>query len=133
MYHSAPVNQFYSPRLRVAQGNSTLTMEVREEFFHAAGALHGSVYLKAPDDAAFFAANSLERERFVLTASFTTYLTKPVTSGTLRSVGRVASRTRSQFISESVLYDTQGDEVGRGSGIFVRSRIRLADTPGYAP
>ena len=55
------------------------------------------------DDAAFFAANSLERDVFVLTTSFTTYLTRPVSSGTLRSVGRVVNRNKSQFIAEAVL------------------------------
>jgi uncharacterized protein (TIGR00369 family) len=107
MYHSAPVNQFYSPRLRVAQGNSTLTMEVREEFFHAAGALHGSVYFKAPDDAAFFAVNSLVPGHFVVTVSLNIYLLRPVQSGTDDRV------------------------VARGSGSFMRSRVPLNSIESY--
>lgn len=133
MYLDGPINQIFHPRIEVRESEATIEMEVSERFFHAARAVHGSVYFKMLDDAAFFAANSLERERFVVTASFTTYFTKPVTSGTLRSVGKVASHTRSQFIAEAVLYDSEGKEVGRGSGVFVRSRIRLKDTPGYAP
>jgi acyl-coenzyme A thioesterase PaaI-like protein len=85
------------------------------------------------DDAAFFAANSLERDVFVLTTSFTTYLTRPVSSGRLRSVGRVVNRNKSQFIAESVLHDSEGNEIGRGSGVFVRSKIPLGKTRGYAP
>jgi len=39
--------------------------------------LHGSVYFKAFDDAAAFAVYSVEREVFVVTASFRTYLLAP--------------------------------------------------------
>jgi uncharacterized protein (TIGR00369 family) len=133
MYAAGPINELFQPVLEVGEGVASIDMEVSEQFFHAGGALHGSVYFKMLDDAAFFAANSLERERFVLTTSFTLYLTGPVTSGRLRAVGRVVHRTRSQFIAEAVLTDSAGDEVARGSGVFVRSRIRLADTPGYEP
>ena len=83
------------------------------------------------DDAAFFAANSLEPEVFVLTSSFTTYMTRPVVSGALRSEGRVVHRTRSQFLAESVLFDEEGREVGRGNGVFVRGRTSLTDARGY--
>ena len=84
------------------------------------------------DDAAFFASNSLEREVFVLTTSFTTYLSKPVSSGALRSVGRVVNRNKSQLIAEAVVYDSKGGEIGRGSGIFVRSNLPLSGAKGYA-
>lgn len=133
MYLAGPINEIFRPSIEIREGEATIEMEVSERFFHAARAVHGSVYFKMLDDAAFFAANSLERERFVLTASFTTYFTRPITSGTLRSVGKVASRTRSQFIAEAVLVDSQGQEAARGNGVFVRSRIRLEDTPGYGP
>ena len=35
--------------------------------FHAAGAGHGTIYFKMLDDAAFYAANSMVEEQFVLT------------------------------------------------------------------
>jgi uncharacterized protein (TIGR00369 family) len=133
MYLAGPINEIFRPSIEIREGEATIEMEVSERFFHAAQAVHGSVYFKMLDDAAFFAANSLERDRFVLTASFTTHFARPVTSGILRSVGRVTSRTRSKFMAEAVLYDSDENEVGRGSGVFVRSRIRLGDTPGYEP
>ena len=83
------------------------------------------------DDAAFFAASSLEREVFVLTTSFTTYLTKPVSSGALRSVGRVVNQNKSQLISEAIVYDSKDDEIGRGNGIFIRSKLPLKAVEGY--
>jgi len=131
MYLVAPINDFYRPRIEVFEAGSTIEIDLSPGFHHAAGAVHGSVYFKMLDDAAFFAANSLERDVFVLTTSFTTYLTRPVTSGVLRSKGKVVSRTRSQFIAQAVVSDDEGYEVGRGSGVFVRSKIPLASVPGY--
>ena len=99
MYLAAPISDLYHPSIEISDSEATIEIEVAEQFFHAAGGLHGSVYFKLLDYAAFFAANSLERDVFVLTTSFTTYLTRPVSSGTLRSVGRVVNRNKSQFIA----------------------------------
>ena len=132
MYLAAPINEFYRPVIEVSEAQATIEIEVTDKLFHAARAVHGSVYFKMLDDAAFFAANSLEREVFVLTTSFTTYLTRPVSSGRLRSVGRVVNRNKSQFIAEAVVHDSKGNEIGRGSGVFVRSKLPLAEAMGYA-
>jgi len=78
MYLAAPISELYHPSIVISDSEATIEIEVSEQFFHSAGALHGSVYFKMLDDAAFFAANSLERHVFVLTTSFTTYLTRPV-------------------------------------------------------
>ena len=131
MYLSAPINAIYRPRIEVSESAATIEIDVDPKLFHAGAALHGSVYFKMLDDAAFFAANSLEREVFVLTASFTTYLLRPVSSGTLRSVGRLVHRSRSRFLADAAVFDADGNEVGRGSGEFVRGKTALTDTPGY--
>lgn len=134
MYAAAPLNMaFYHPTMTVGEGKATIEMVLAEHHHHSAGAAHGSVYFKMLDDAAFFAANSLEHETFVLTSSFTTYLLRPVVQGTLRSEGRVVNIGRSQFIAESVLYDEKGREVGRGNGVFVKGRTPLAEATGYGP
>ncbi|HCS26840.1 MAG TPA: thioesterase [Spongiibacteraceae bacterium] len=132
MYKAAPVNAFYLPEMVVSKGEAVIEIEVSEKLFHSAGAVHGSVYFKMLDDAAFFAANSLEPDYFVLTTSFTTYLTRPVSAGKLKSVGRVVNSNKSQFIAESVAYDEQGREIGRGNGIFMRSKMPLAEVAGYS-
>ena len=104
MYLAAPINELHSPTIDISEGQAIIESEVDPCFFHTAGALHGSVYFKALDDAAFFAAASLEPERFVLTVSFTIYLTRPVTGGRLRAEGRVATRTSSLLVAESVTH-----------------------------
>ncbi|MFT6733882.1 MAG: hypothetical protein ACJAS9_002076 [Polaribacter sp.] len=80
-------------------------MDVKKEFFHGAKAVHGSVYFKLLDDSTFFVANSLETEFFVLTTSFTTYLTRPISNGKMKAIGKVANKNRSQFIAEPIVYD----------------------------
>jgi uncharacterized protein (TIGR00369 family) len=108
-------------------------MDVSEQYHHSGGGVHGCVYFKMLDDAAFFAANSDEPHVFVLTTSFTTYLTRPVSHGSLRAVGKVVHKNNSQFISESIVYDSTGKEIGRGNGVFVRSKIPLGQAKGYRP
>ena len=131
MYAAAPINQFYSPIMTVSEGVAEIEINANSSLHHSAGAVHGSVYFKMLDDAAFFAASSLETEVFVLTTSFTTYLTRPISEGLMRSVGKVVNKNKSQFIVEAVVYDAENREIGRGHGVFVRSKQRLADVNGY--
>jgi uncharacterized protein (TIGR00369 family) len=130
MYLAAPTNEYYKPTIVVRDAESEIKIDLKESMFHSAGAVHGSVYFKVLDDSAFFAANSLEHEYFVLTSSFTTYLTRPITSGELKAVGKVVSKTKNQWIVESIAYN-DGKEVARGSGVFVRGKLRLENAKGY--
>ena len=132
MYLAGPINRLYGPEIAVSEGAAVIEMNVSEDFFHAGGSLHGSVYFKMLDDAAFFAANSLEREVFVLTASFSTRFRRPVTGGRLRAVGRVTEAGGSRYRADSELFDESGAPVAEGSGVFARSRIALVDAMGYA-
>ncbi len=131
MYQAAPINKIFPPVMTVSEGEAVIEIELSSEFFHSAGAVHGSVYFKVLDDSAFFAANSLEADLFVLTSSFTTYITRPVSSGKMRAVGRVVNKNRSQWIVESVVFDSENREIARGNGIFVRSKVLLKDAAGY--
>jgi len=130
MYLSAPINQFYSPSISISKGQAEIKTEVKPDFFHAAGSLHGSVYFKLLDDASFFAVNSLVKDFFVLTVSFNIYLTRPVTKGVLIAQGEVVSRSVNYFVSDSVL-TIDDKEVARGSGSFLRSRVELAEVESY--
>jgi uncharacterized protein (TIGR00369 family) len=131
MMHSASFIQFTGARVSIKKGEAKIILPVKKEFFHAAGAMHGALYFLALDNAAFFAANSLVEDVFVLTTSFTTYITRPVSDGVVKSIGRVVNQNRSQFICESVLFDSNEKEIARATGIFVRSKIPLSDKIGY--
>ena len=131
MYASAPINDFFRPVMQVSKGRAVITMKVRRDFYHAANAVHGALYFKALDDAAFFAVNSLVPDRFVLTVSLNAYLTRPISEGEVRAVGQVVHRSRRLFVAESQLFDSAGKEIARGSGTFVPSDIPLSPQIGY--
>ena len=131
MYASGPVNEYFAPRIQVSQGRAEVIVPVRQDFFHAAGAVHGSVYFKALDDAAFFAVNSLVQDVFVLTVSFNIYLIRPISEGEMKATGRTVHRSRRLFLAEAELFDAKGREIGRGSGTFIRSTSPLSKEIGY--
>jgi uncharacterized protein (TIGR00369 family) len=131
MYASAPVNEYFAPEMTISKGQAEVVIRVRPDFFHAASAVHGSVYFKALDDAAFFAVNSLVEDVFVLTVSFNLYLTRPVSKGDMKATGRVVHRSRNLFVAEADLVDSRGRQIARGSGSFVRSTISLSPELGY--
>ena len=96
-----------------------------------ASAAHGTIYFKMLDDAAFYAANSMVTDRFLLTTAFNLHFTKPVRAGEVIAEGRWISGRRRVFIAESHLVDAEGDEIGRGTGTFMRSHIALSGLAGY--
>src|SRR3954463_5495407 len=89
MYASAPINEFFAPRLHIPEaGVAELRMMIRPDFHHAAHAAHGAVYFKALDDATFFAAVFIDAAVFVLYVSFTLYLARSVTEDSVTAPGR---------------------------------------------
>ncbi len=133
LYASAPVNNQFASSLEVTgEGAARIEFEVTGECFHAAGAAHGTIYFKMLDDAAFYAANTLVTDRFLLTTSFNLHFTKPVREGRVAAEGRWVSGRRRVFVAESRLVDAEGDEIGRGTGTFMKSRIPLSSLEGYS-
>jgi uncharacterized protein (TIGR00369 family) len=132
MYHGAPINTFFGPRITVDSGTATVRMTVRGDFHHAAHATHGSVYFKMLDDAAFFAVQSLVTDVFVLTVSFNVHLLAPVAEGEMVSQGRVVHQSKRLFVAESTI-EVAGKVVARGNGTFMRSAVRLDSKVGYEP
>jgi uncharacterized protein (TIGR00369 family) len=132
LYAVAPITGWYGASIRIADGQAEVRIPVRSEFYHSAAAVHGSVYFRALDDAAFFAANSRVTDVLVLTVSFTVHFTAPVCDGELLAVGRVVHEARRLVVAESALRDDAGRLLATGSGTFTRSRIALTQEIGYA-
>ena len=133
LYASAPINEKFNSRLEITgDGRSRIIFQVEESVFHAAGAAHGTIYFKMLDDAAFYAANTRATDRFLLTTSFNLHFTKPVRAGEVVAEGMWISGKRRVFVAESRLVDAEGDEIGRGTGTFMRSHIALSSLPGYS-
>lgn len=132
LYASAPINTLFDSTLTILEkGRSRIAFTVDERLFHAAGAVHGTVYFKMLDDAAFYAANSLLTDRFLLTTAFNLHFTAPLREGTVYAEGRWISGRRRVFVAEARLVTEDGEEIGRGTGTFMRSQIALAGLAGY--
>lgn len=131
MYDAAPVNKWFAPVLKVGAGEAEITLPLRPEFHHSAGAVHGSLYFKALDDATFFAANSLVAETFVLTAHFELDLLQPVVMGNLIARAKVTGEDDRRIYAEGELFNDDGDLLARGKGDFARSKIPLTPQVHY--
>ena len=133
MYLSAPINtQVYEGiTITIGAERAELTLRVGPKYHHAAKAMHGSVYFKMLDDAAFFAVNSIVEDVFVYTVSLNVQLLRPVASGLVRSVGELKFKSTNLFIADSELFDERNKLVGRATGNFMRSRIALTEEIGY--
>lgn len=131
MYNNAKVNKILKPRLTVSNGEAEVIFPVDDHMFHGAGAVHGSYYFKALDDSAWFAVASQVTDVFVLTTSFNLHLLRPIAAGEMKGVGKVVTRTRTQYIAESIVVDSKGRELARGSGTFVKGSILYKDLEAY--
>lgn len=132
LYASAPINGLFRSRLILPEaGRSEISFTVASEGFHAAGAAHGTLYFKMLDDAAFYAANGLVSDRFLLTTAFNLHFTKSMREGEARAEGRWISGRRRVFVAEARIVDSEGEECARGTGTFMRSHIALSGLEGY--
>ena len=134
LYASAPINRIFRSTLAIKdEGRARIDFAITPETYHAAGAAHGTIYFKMLDDAAFYAANTLVTDRFLLTTSFNLHFTRPVRAGDVVAQGRWISGRRRVLVAEAWLIDEEGEMIGRGTGTFMRSHIGLSGLPGYAP
>lgn len=133
LYASAPINAMFRSQLSITEeGRARIEFLVDPQCYHAAGAAHGTIYFKMLDDAAFYAANTLVTDRFLLTTSFNLHFTRPVRAGRVVAEGRWVSGRKRVLVAEARLVDAEGEEIGRGTGTFMRSRIALSGLEGYA-
>jgi uncharacterized protein (TIGR00369 family) len=132
LYHQANVQQLFSgSSISVSHSRAEITIPVAPLYFHGANAVHGSVYFKLLDDAAYFAVASVVQDVFIVTSSFQLSLLRPVTGGTLKAVGSLRSRSKQLFVAEATLYNEKGKEVAFGTGQFMKTVQALESLKGY--
>jgi uncharacterized protein (TIGR00369 family) len=133
MYASGLINKelYDSVHLEITDEKAEISMLVDPKYFHAGNSLHGSVYFKMLDDAAYFAVHSIVSDSFVYTTSFNIQILRPVKVGRIRAVGELKFKSKHLFIADAVLYDEKNREVARGSGTFMKSKMSLDETMGY--
>lgn len=133
MYLQANVNRmiFDTTTINISEGEAEIGLTVSEKYHHKGGAMHGAVYFKLLDDSAYFAANSLVTDYFLLTSSFQINLIRPVVSGPIYAKGTIRSKSKNLIIAESRLLDKNHKEVAFGTGNFMTSKIELNKEIGY--
>ena len=132
LYLAAPITRLFPSTLTIpSSGESVIQAVIGPEACHAAGAIHGTGYFKMLDDAAFYAANSLVNDRFLLTTAFNLLFTRPLKPGPVTAYGRWISGRRRVFVADARLVDSEGEEIARGIGTFMRSKFALSSLPGY--
>lgn len=132
MFHRAPIQRFLSgAEITVSEGKASYSLNIKQDYFHAADAMHGAVYFKLLDDAAYFACASKEQTYFLLTKSYKIDFIRPVEIDRLTAVGELVSQNENVFVAKSSITNSQGKIVATGEGIFVRSRKLLAEQQGY--
>jgi uncharacterized protein (TIGR00369 family) len=133
MYLKTKVNVeiFDTITAKIAEGEAEIGLTITDKYFHALDAIHGTVYFKLLDDAAFFAANSVVEDVFVLTSTFNLNLIRPASEGKLKSIGKLRSQSKNLLIAESTLYNEEGKEIALGTGTFMKSRVALTPEIGY--
>lgn len=133
MYLNANMNQhiYDTTTAKIGNESAEIGLTIHEKYFHALGAIHGSVYFKLLDDAAFFAVNSIVEDVFVLTTSFNINLLRPANQGTILAKGKVRYKSKNLYTADSRLYNEEGKEIGFGTGNFAKSKILLSEEIGY--
>ena len=130
-YSNAPINQLFKPKMKLSLGQCEIEMEISKNFHHSANSLHGSIYFKMLDDAAWGASNTYIDDVFLFTYNFNIYLTKPVSSGIIISKGKVIDKKNGKIKAKSILYDSKNNEIARGDGLFMKSKYLLKDAIGF--
>jgi uncharacterized protein (TIGR00369 family) len=131
MYLAAPCNEYYDPGIRISEGEAEVVIPVQEKFLDAAGSVHGSVFHRAMNDAALFAVNSVVPKDLMLSTDFHIQLTGAFAEGELIARGRVIGTSEDHCLAEAVVLDSEGGELGRGTGIFVKTETPLSSEMGY--
>lgn len=132
LYHSAAIQQFIAgSHLTVQHQTSEITLPILPVYYHGANAMHGALYFKLLDDAAYFSVASVVQDVFIVTSSFQINLVRPVTGGTIKAVGKVRTIGKNLFVAESTLYNDKGKEIAFGTGQFMKTNQPLSSLPGY--
>jgi acyl-coenzyme A thioesterase PaaI-like protein len=127
LYLAAPYNSGHEPGIRISLGEADIVVPIQEDYFNTAGVLSSTICFKAMNDAAIFAVSSLVVNSVALTMNFSISLTQTPASGDLLARGRFVGISGDQYLAESILTDSNGEEIGRGEGA-----LEVRDVPSLA-
>ena len=127
LYLSAKINSrlFPTSTIEIRAKEATISLEVSDNYHHGFNAMHGAIYFKLLDDAAYFAVNSVVQDQLVVTSTFNTQLLRPHKTGKLIATGTLTFASRSLFYAESEIKNTEGKIIAKGQGQFMKSGIKF--------
>ena len=131
MYLSAPCNDLYEPGIRVSEGSAEILVPVKQEFLDPDGAVQNTLCMKILADAAAYAVNSGIDRFLVKPVAVNVYFTEAAPRGRLIARGRYVGASGDHLMAESLLTDSEGVEIARGSGTFVAGNTELSPDIGY--
>ena len=132
LYESAPSHQWCNAKIKVEYQTSELQLNVDSHHFHGANAVHGSILFKLLDDASYFAAQSVERDHFLVTTSFEVKFCRPVSTGKVHAKGELVLATSNHLFAEAKVFNERNKLLAFGSGQFNRSKMNLNELHGYS-
>lgn len=131
LFADAAINDFYRPSISISEREAIITIAVDPKFFHSGKTVHGSVYFKLLDDACYFACQSLETEKFLVTSSFNIQYIAPVSAGIITATATVTANKKNVFFAAGEIHDFKDRLVASGNGTFMPSRLGLGEDVGY--
>ncbi len=129
LYQKANVNEnvFTHSKLIIDHKQAIINWPVDEKLFHAGNGLHGSIIFKLLDDAAYFAAASVEKDYFLLTSGFHIHFYRPVDKGELTAKGTLIQLGKNHFEAKAELRNEKQKLIAEGQGTFLRSQKKWLD------
>ncbi|MBI3135544.1 MAG: PaaI family thioesterase [Bacteroidetes bacterium] len=132
LYEKAPIHNFYQGiKLLVDDKKAIISLPIDERYFHGGMAVHGSVYFKLLDDAAYFACQSQIYDYFIVTTNFNISLRRPIVSGTITATGEFECFDENIIRARATLTDENGKVCGTGIGEFMKSKTALEGLNDY--
>jgi uncharacterized protein (TIGR00369 family) len=128
IYLSAPLHKFYDTlSIHIERRGCEISLDVDQKYFHGGGAVHGSVYFKLLDDAAYFACQSEISDKYIVTKKFNINFLRPISEGRLIAKGDVIKITNDIYFADAQLYNEKEKLIATGTGQFVKGRVDLEE------
>jgi acyl-coenzyme A thioesterase PaaI-like protein len=128
-YLAAPHNGFLDAGARILEGEAEIVIPVQDRFLGVTGAVHPAVCFTAMADAAALTVSSFVEDALVVAVKSEIQLTHATADGQLIARGRFLGTSGKDYLAESVLMDTEGQELGQGSGTFRESDVPQLPEP----
>lgn len=125
LFAQAPMKKTFGMELSYNENDAAVfTMSFDKNFTHAFGSLHGGVISTLIDNAGWFTA-SPHYDTWINTIDLQVQFLKPVSNGTITSVGEVVKIGKSFAFTNMQVFDQDDILIAKGAGTFAVSLIPL--------